>query len=161
MQKRGYAAVGLFRPRKDINIGGALRAAFCYDASLLIILGRDNIRESSDTTKTWRHKPVLFTDDFSKVCPYDCVPVAVDLVEGATSLVDYEHPQRALYIFGPECSTLQGPTLEFCRDRVFIPTTACMNLAATVNVVLYDRLAKQHKHDKEKREGAPESSKEK
>jgi tRNA(Leu) C34 or U34 (ribose-2'-O)-methylase TrmL len=25
---------------------------------------------------------------------------------------------------------------------VYIPTTGCMNLAATVNVVLYDRLSK-------------------
>jgi tRNA(Leu) C34 or U34 (ribose-2'-O)-methylase TrmL len=25
---------------------------------------------------------------------------------------------------------------------VYIPTTGCMNLAATVNVVLYDRMAK-------------------
>jgi tRNA(Leu) C34 or U34 (ribose-2'-O)-methylase TrmL len=27
---------------------------------------------------------------------------------------------------------------------VYIPTVGCMNLAATVNVVLYDRMAKAH-----------------
>jgi hypothetical protein len=27
---------------------------------------------------------------------------------------------------------------------VYIPTIGCMNLAATVNVLLYDRMAKQH-----------------
>lgn len=29
------------------------------------------------------------------------------------------------------------------RDVVYVPTNGCMNLAATVNVVLYDRAAKQ------------------
>jgi tRNA(Leu) C34 or U34 (ribose-2'-O)-methylase TrmL len=31
---------------------------------------------------------------------------------------------------------------------VYIPTVGCMNLAATVNVVLYDRLAKASKKTK-------------
>ena len=34
---------------------------------------------------------------------------------------------------------------DWCRDVVYIPTDKCMNLAATVNVVLYDRLAKYDK----------------
>ena len=29
-----------------------------------------------------------------------------------------------------------------CQHVVYVPTTGCMNLAATVNVLLYDRLAK-------------------
>ncbi len=32
--------------------------------------------------------------------------------------------------------------LDRCRDRVMVPTKFCMNLAATVNVILYDRMAK-------------------
>ena len=36
----------------------------------------------------------------------------------------------------------------WCTDVVYIPTIGCMNLAATVNVVLYDRLAKAHKKAK-------------
>src|SRR5690606_30290164 len=73
----------------------------------------------------------------------DCVPVAVDLLEGATPLCEYTHPERAFYIFGPEDGTLGKAVTSWCRDVVYIPTNYCMNLAATVNVVLYDRLAKQ------------------
>jgi len=71
-----------------------------------------------------------------------CVPVAVELVEGAKPLTEYKHPARAFYIFGPEDGTLKKKITDFCDDVVYIPTEGCMNLAATVNVVLYDRLAK-------------------
>ena len=30
----------------------------------------------------------------------------------------------------------------WCEETIYIPTEGCMNLAATVNVVLYDRMAK-------------------
>jgi tRNA(Leu) C34 or U34 (ribose-2'-O)-methylase TrmL len=71
------------------------------------------------------------------------VPVAVDLIEGATSLVEFKHPERAFYIFGAEDQTLGRRVLDWCKNVVYVPTDRCMNLAATVNVVLYDRLAKQ------------------
>ena len=45
--------------------------------------------------------------------------------------------------FGPEDGTLGPEILAWCRDVVYVPTRYCMNLAATVNVVLYDRAAKQ------------------
>jgi len=74
---------------------------------------------------------------------FDAVPVAVDLVEGARNLMDYTHPERAIYIFGPEDGTLGPEILSWCRDRIYVPTARCMNLAATVNVILYDRAAKR------------------
>lgn len=36
---RGYAAIGLFNPQKDINVGGVLRAVGCYDAAFVAIHG--------------------------------------------------------------------------------------------------------------------------
>jgi tRNA(Leu) C34 or U34 (ribose-2'-O)-methylase TrmL len=63
-------------------------------------------------------------------------------VAGAKSLVDYKHPPRAFYIFGPEDNSLKKQITNFCRDTIYVPTNGCMNLAATVNVILYDRLAK-------------------
>ena len=57
-------------------------------------------------------------------------------------LNNYKHPERAFYIFGAEDQTLGKRIVSFCRDIVYIPTKTCMNLAATVNVVLYDRMVK-------------------
>lgn len=140
---RGFAAIGLDHPKTPENVGSALRACQCYDAALLAVAGRRFKQASTDTFKTWRHMPVLDVDDLRLVIPHGCVPVAVDLIEGAQSLVDYKHPERAFYIFGGEDATLGERVLSWCRDVVYVPTNNCMNLAATVNVVLYDRMSKQ------------------
>jgi len=63
-------------------------------------------------------------------------------VEGAIPLPSFVHPEKALYIFGPEDGTLSQSVIDEADHVVYIPTVGCMNLAATVNVVLYDRLAK-------------------
>lgn len=62
---------------------------------------------------------------------------------GATSLPDYVHPERAFYIFGPEDGTLEPARFKAVKEVIYVPTRGCMNLAASVNVILYDRLAKQ------------------
>lgn len=142
---RGFAAIALDNPKCLANIGGVMRAAACYRASLVVIGGPRPPRIhgiATDTTKAARHIPHLLTDDVFDVIPHDCVPVAVDLVDGAVSLPDYRHPERAFYVFGAEDATLGARILDRCRDRVMVPTAYCMNLAATVNVLLYDRTAK-------------------
>ncbi|MDP2285217.1 MAG: TrmH family RNA methyltransferase, partial [Pseudohongiella sp.] len=58
------------------------------------------------------------------------------------SLIEFTHPQNALYIFGPEDGSIPQAIVDQADFVVFVPTIGCMNLAATVNVVLYDRLAK-------------------
>lgn len=143
---RGFAAVGLVRPKDHHNVGAILRAAFCYDAVMIAIEGdRTDIRSHVDTPKTWKHIPVLRHNDLSEIIPYDAVPVAVDLVDGAEDLIDFVHPERAFYIFGPEDGTLGQKHLAFCHRRVMLPTRTCLNLASCVSTVLYDRMAKQRK----------------
>ena len=143
MRKRGFAAIGLDNPKTNINVGSALRAAGVYGASFVAATGGRFGSAQTDTMKTYRHLPLIRPDSLKDVIPYDCVPVAVDLIEGAMPLNEYDHPERAFYIFGAEDATLGERVTSFCRDVVYIPTDGCMNLAATVNVVLYDRLSKQ------------------
>lgn len=144
---RGYACIGLDNPKNPLNVGSTLRAAGCYGVSMVAISGeRPNkyiSRMPTDTMRQYRHMPVLRCAELRDVLPYDCVPVAVEIVEGARSLFDYVHPERAFYVFGAEDATLGERVLGWCRDVVYIPTAACMNLAATVNVVLYDRAMKR------------------
>ena len=142
--KSGFAAVGLDNPKDKQNIGSALRAVGCYNASMLAISGQRYNGSLTDTMKTHRKIPLIEVKDLKDVIPYDCVPVAVDLIEGATPLPEYKHPKRAFYIFGAEDRTLDDKALSWCKERIYIPTNSCMNLAATVNVVLYDRLSKQY-----------------
>ncbi len=143
MGGRGYSCVGLTKPKTDANVGSALRACGVYGSKMLAISGERYSKALTDTMKTHRYIPTLQVEDLKTVIPYDCVPVAVDLIEGATPLPDYKHPDRAFYIFGPEDGTLGKSTTAWCRDVIYIPTEGCMNLAACVNVVLYDRMSKQ------------------
>ena len=142
---RGYSCIAADSPKDMHNFGGLLRAAHCYNASMLV-LGNDRYKHSpSNTTKAYKHIPFLRVKDVFDVLPFDCVPIAIDLIEGAIPLPEYKHPERAFYIFGPEDGTLGERITSRCKDIVYIPTQFCMNLAATVNVVLYDRLTKRSK----------------
>ena len=140
---RGYFAVGLDNPKTTPNIASALRACDCYGGAMLAASGTRYRKHGCDTTKAYRRMPFLQVDDLKSVIPYDCIPVAIELVDEAESLVNFEHPERAFYVFGAEDNTLGQRVLAWCPRRVMVPTRACMNLAACVNVVLYDRLQKQ------------------
>lgn len=140
---RGYAALGLFHPRTTVNVGSVLRAAWVYGAGMVVTSGNRYKPVSTDTMDSYKHIPLLQVDDLFSVIPYDCVPVAVDLIEGAIPLPLYNHPERAFYIFGPEDGTLGEKITSRCRTTIVVPTRGCMNLAAAVNVVLYDRMAKR------------------
>ena len=93
--------------------------------------------------KGHRHFPVLSTESVLDCAPFQSEVVAVEIVEGAKLLRDFKHPERALYVFGPEGGSLGGELLASCDHVVAVDTELCMNLAATVNVVLYDRQAKR------------------
>ena len=75
--------------------------------------------------------------------PFDCDPVAVDLLADARPLPGFTHPERAFYIFGPEDGTLGKAITARCVHKVYIPTKHCLNLAMAANTVLYDRAAKR------------------
>lgn len=100
-------------------------------------------RTITDVNNQWKKIPILETTNLYLTIPFGCIPVAVDRIPGATSLVTYVHPERAFYIFGSEDSTLGRRITDWCRDKIYVPTYGCMNLASTVNVILYDRMVKR------------------
>lgn len=142
LRTRGYKCVGLFEPKNPTNIGCVLRAAGCFGADLVAVQGKRYSNATSDTQKAWKHIPLIETDNLESVLPKGCIGVAVDIVEGATPLPRYTHPERAFYIFGGEDRTLDQRVFSWCRDKILIPSSFCLNLAAAVNVVLYDRQVK-------------------
>lgn len=140
---RGYAAIGLDRCKSRENLGGALRAAGCYGASMVMLSGSRMGRYATDTMCAYKHMPCLEVSDLMASIPYGAEPVVIELTERSRSLVNFVHPESAFYIFGPEDGSVSDAILNRVQRVVQIPTTHCMNLAATVNVVLYDRLAKR------------------
>jgi tRNA(Leu) C34 or U34 (ribose-2'-O)-methylase TrmL len=140
---RGYTCIGLHRPRSSKNLGVVLRSAGSFAVDLIAVAGLRYGDSRPDVRKQYRHTPLLQVEDLSLALPYACVAVAVDLLEDATPLPEYRHPERAFYVFGPEDGTLDETVTAWCRDRVYVPTRRCLNLAAAVNIVLYDRLVKR------------------
>lgn len=135
----GFAAIGLHNPKDNLNIGEALRACGCYGVAMIAASGKRYKKARTDTQAAHRHLPLVECDDLKLVVPYGATVVAVDLIDGATPLAEFNHPKSAFYIFGPEDGTLD---ITWAKETVYVPTKYCMNLAATVNVVLYDRQAK-------------------
>ncbi|MEN9581949.1 MAG: hypothetical protein RJA70_4958 [Pseudomonadota bacterium] len=141
----GYTCIGLDNPKGPDNVGSVMRAAGCYGVHSVFYTGERYTRASglrTDTKRVHLQIPLTGVDDLKQVIPLGCVPVAVELHPNAKPLPGYTHPERAFYIFGPEDGDLNSEITTWCEDIVYIPTHGCMNLAATVNVVLYDRLAK-------------------
>ena len=146
--QRGFACIALDNPKSGVNVGGTLRAIGVYGASMLVLGGvrpARLIRHPTDTMKAYRHTPVVMSENVLDAIPFDCVPIAVDLLDDATPLPAFQHPERAFYIFGAEDATLGRRITDQCRHVIYIPTPTgrCSNLVCAVNVVLYDRMAKQ------------------
>ena len=142
--RRGYAAVALAGGHSAPNIGGAMRAAGIFGVGLVVLSARAKpaVRHPCNTMLAHRHIPTVLVEDVMDMMPYDCVPVAIERLPGAKPLPNYTHPERAFYVFGPEDGSIKRSVLERCRDVVWIPSGS-LNLAAAVNVVLYDRVAKR------------------
>ncbi len=137
--------IGLANPKSPSNVGAVMRAAGCYGADRIVYTGSRYgraVRFHTDTKDVGSRIPLIMVDDLTADLPPEIKIVCVELVEGATALPGFVHPDHALYLFGPEDGSLDQTLIDRADAVVYIPTIGCMNLAATVNVVLYDRLAK-------------------
>jgi tRNA(Leu) C34 or U34 (ribose-2'-O)-methylase TrmL len=83
------------------------------------------------------------SDAFFDAFDRDVVPVAVEVRAGSESLIDFDHPDQALYVFGAEDGSLGRAVLRLCHRFLVIPTRHCTNLSAAVYTTLYDRHAKR------------------
>ena len=144
MQKSS-AYIGLVNPKSPTNVGMVMRAAGCFEVDAVFYSGArfERARKFSTDTKNAQSKIPLTHIDYLPQAPVAGAKlVAIELIEGAMPLMDFVHPENAYYIFGPEDGSLKKDILDHCDYVVYIPTIGCMNLAATVHVVLYDRMSK-------------------
>lgn len=145
MSSLASVIIGLCNPKSPGNVGGVMRAARCYGVDAVRYTGVRYGRAAkfqTDTKNATGDIPLQGVDALTDNLPEGMAVVCVEFACGATALPAFKHPSRALYLFGPEDASLGQDVLDAADAVVFIPTTGCMNLAATVNVVLYDRLAK-------------------
>jgi tRNA(Leu) C34 or U34 (ribose-2'-O)-methylase TrmL len=155
-KKSSGTYVGLTNPKNPTNVGSVMRAAGNYDVEQVFYTGTryDKAAQyagklnNTDTQNVSKKIALTNVENLSELpsklgnMPVSTKVICVDLVEGAIPLPHFEHPESAIYIFGPEDSTVPQEVIDKADAVVYVPTKGCMNLAASVNVLLYDRLAK-------------------
>lgn len=122
-----------------------MRAAGCFQADAVFYTGQRYVRAArfnTDTKDVSKKIPLTGVSCLLEGVPQESKIICVELVEGAIPLPDYQHPDQAFYIFGPEDGTISQQVIDKADAVVYVPTIGCLNLAATVNVVLYDRISK-------------------
>ena len=147
MANKPWLGIGLVNPKSPSNVGTIMRAAGCYAVDAVFYSGTRYTmatRFNTDTQAVHERIPLHATEDLLASIPAGTRIVCVELALGATPLPQYQHADNAFYILGPEDGTIDQHLIDAADDVVYIPTIGCMNLAATVNVVLYDRLAKSN-----------------
>lgn len=140
------SAIQLCNPKYAHNVGAAVRAASCF--------GIDFVWYSGD--RVARSDPAIFAPSVAARNEYEAellhsdnlvfgdnlVRVAVEIRADAQSLPEFQHPENALYVFGPEDGSVSEEWMAQCTHTVTIPSRHCVNLSAAVYIVLYDRTIK-------------------
>ena len=144
-------AIILNNPKKGSNVAGVVRTASCYGIKQVWYSGN---RVSLDPAKGERlpreermkgYKDVdLYQHDYPFDCFQDAIPIAVEVRRTSEPLPTFEHPENAVYVFGPEDGSISPVFLRFCQRFVVIPTRHCLNLSNAVSVVMNDRFHKRH-----------------
>lgn len=147
--KQADVSIGLINPKSPDNVASIMRAAGNFQVDQVLYTGTRFARALH-----YRNPSVNMARKVSQGIPLSGVPcliseaaetvkiICIELVEDAIPLPSFIHPPHALYIFGPEDGSISQEVIDRADAVTYIPTVSCMNLAATVNVVLYDRSAK-------------------
>lgn len=149
MSDKNRTELLLVNPKSPTNVGAVLRASGCFKVDQVMMTGERFLKAQkfqTDTKNIQNQMPLIRVEKPTDQLLPGLKIVAVELVEGAGLLTEFDHPDQARYVFGPEDGTLTQSFINHCDHVVFIPTIGCLNLAATVNIVLYDRLLKLNKH---------------
>lgn len=168
MKRYGTPAVVLCNPKYIHNVGGIIRACSCFGIETLLWTGDRCVVDTDRRQRIPReermkgYKDVEWQGNVEK--PFDhllmmpmrkfvpptgapgtVVPIAIELHPTSEPLTYFEHPENAVYVFGPEDGSIPQVMRRFCHRFVNIPAYHCLNLSAAVNVVLADRLMKRQR----------------
>lgn len=144
-------AVALIDPKYPHNVGMVLRLASCYGLRQVWFTGdrvtldpaRGDRLPREERMKGYRDVDLIHYEHVFDQFPAGAVPVAVEVRANSEPLLSFEHPDEALYVFGPEDRSLPKAVVAHCHRFLVIPTRHCLNLATAVATVLWDRQYKR------------------
>ena len=141
-------AVALINPKYPRNIGQVIRSASCFGVKQVWYTGnRAQIGEGKrlpreERMKGYANVDLIHFDYFFEQFP-DAIPVGVEVLENAEISTTFEHPEKAVYVFGPEDGHIPQTVRRHCHRFVTIPSAHCLNLSVAVSLILYDRRLKR------------------
>jgi tRNA(Leu) C34 or U34 (ribose-2'-O)-methylase TrmL len=140
-------ALALIDPKYPHNVGMVVRLASCYgfrqvwftgDRVSLDPVGGGRLPRE-ERMKGYRDVEVIHHEHPFDQFPPGAVPVAVEVRAGSEPLHAFDHPDDAVYVFGPEDGSIPKALLGHCHRFLVIPTRHCLNLATAAATVLWDR----------------------
>jgi tRNA(Leu) C34 or U34 (ribose-2'-O)-methylase TrmL len=140
-------AIALVNPKYPNNVGMVVRLASCYGLRQVWFTGnrvslnpaRGERLPREERMKGYKEVQLIHYDYFFDQFAVDTAPVAVEVRTNSEPLHSFEHPDNALYVFGPEDGSIPKAFLNHCHRFLVIPTRHCLNLATAVATVLWDR----------------------
>ena len=140
---RGYFEIGIYQPKREVNVGTLWRTAYQLGAAGIFTIGARYRPQISDTLKSDRHIPLRFYqdfDDFYSHIPNDCTLAAIE--QGGLTLGGFRHPQRCIYLLGAEDGGLPQDILKKCKLTISLQSinTNSYNVAISGSLIMYDRV---------------------
>ena len=140
-------AIALIDPKYPQNVGMVVRLASCYGLRQVWFTGdRVSLDPAAgerlprdERMKGYRDVQMIHYEHVFDQSPAGTVPVAVEVRVNSEPLHTFEHPDDALYVFGPEDGSIPKALLGHCHRFLVIPTRHCLNLATAVATTLWDR----------------------
>ena len=144
MKNKQAPAVILVNPKFAVNVGNSIRACAAYGVNTLVWTGdRVTMKGEKRLPREERMKGYNKVDfsRFNKPLNLfgDVTPVCIEIGPSTENLAVFDHPDNAVYVFGPEDGSVPQVYRRLCHRFVQIPTYHCVNLAQAVNVVLFHR----------------------
>jgi len=137
--------VVLINPKFSHNVGATIRACSCFGVESMVWTGsRIDLSKYTRLPREERMKGYKCVQFVNHQRPFvlfeEFTPVCVEVYENSEPLTTFDHPENAVYMFGPEDGRVPQVVRRLCHRFVHIPSHFCLNLSAAVNVVLAHRL---------------------
>jgi tRNA(Leu) C34 or U34 (ribose-2'-O)-methylase TrmL len=123
-------AIALVNPKYPNNVGMVVRLASCYGLHQVWFTGnRVSLNPTKggrlpreERMKGYKEVQMIHYEYFFDQFPAGTVPVAVEVRANSEPLHSFEHPDNALYVFGPEDGSIPKVLLSHCHRFLVIPT---------------------------------------
>lgn len=134
--------IALYSPKYIFNWGSILRLATNSNVDFVATIQSRYRRQGADTSDFAKNRPVFHFEDINQFLvsyPKQCQLISLEINSRALNLENFVHPKNAIYVFGPEESSIESNLIDKSDICLKIETNRCMNQAMCAGAVLFHR----------------------